>query len=79
MLARGSGLPSSKLLRFEFQVQKLLAQQAVCEAQQARDVKGLRSAVMRASRLGIDQDTMESARHALQVLSTEETVNALGP
>lgn len=70
--ARRSGLPSSKLLRAEFELQKILAEEAVVSAQAARDVVALRSAVMRASRLGIDPDTMESARHALQVLGTEE-------
>eukprot|EP00434_Breviolum_minutum_P040661 symbB.v1.2.036142.t1/scaffold5034.1/size31624/1 len=70
--AKRAGLPSSKLLGAEFQLQRILAQNAVVSAQSSRDVVALRSAVMRASRLGIDQDTMDMARHNLQVLGTEE-------
>eukprot|EP00435_Cladocopium_sp_Y103_P069136 s370_g32.t1 len=43
-----------------------MAQDAVVSAQSSRDVVALRSAVMRASRLGIDQDTMDMAKHNLQ-------------
>ena len=46
----------------------------VVAAQGNGNVQQLRSAVMRASRLGIDQDTMDMARHKLQVLGTEENL-----
>lgn len=70
--AKRSGLPNSKLLGAEYELQRMMAQDAVVSAESSRDVVALRSAVMRASRLGIDQDTMDMARHSLQVLGTEE-------
>lgn len=67
--AKRSGLPNSRLLGAEYELQRMMAQDAVVSAESSRDVVALRSAVMR---LGIDQDTMDMARHSLQVLGTEE-------
>ncbi|CAE7403869.1 unnamed protein product [Symbiodinium sp. CCMP2592] len=71
-LSRRAGTPSSRLVKAEFQLQKLYMQEMVERAAASHDAETLRSAVMRASRLGIDSATLAAAKKRLEVLTTEE-------